>query len=270
MKKPKKPKKTKKKVSASQDLPGSKTNLTFKKNFLPLLAGLFVFLLVFGFFNSEPLSARIAYFVYSRQNQSTLSEPVPVPVVAGVIDKNAPSIITIDTINVSAPVVHDQTVVDEDAFQIALQNGVVHYPATAKPGEKGNVVLFGHSSSPWWAKGDYKFVFTLLDQLEVDDLVSVDYEGVRYTYKVKNVFVTVPSDTTVLNQGEAHTLTLITCSPVGSNTKRLIIQAEQIQPAVGRSLESTAEVVSPESLSDQALPGASSGFWSNFLELFRG
>src|SRR4030095_4689134 len=137
--------------------------------------------------------------------------------------KNAPPKIIINKINVNAPVVFDQTTVNEGNFQKALQHGVVHYPNTALPGQQGNVVIFGHSSGQWWAPGDYKFIFSLLDKMSVNDEIVLDYKGMRYIYKVTSTQVVSPDTVSVLNQPpNEHALTLITCTPVGTNLKRLI------------------------------------------------
>jgi sortase (surface protein transpeptidase) len=53
----------------------------------------------------------------------------------------------------------------ENIFMQELEKGVVRYPGTAKPGEKGNAFIFGHSSNYPWIKGEYNSAFVLLDQL---------------------------------------------------------------------------------------------------------
>lgn len=253
---------TKKKT---KELSGTRVKLTFRKHFLPPFTGLLVALLIFGFFNSGLLSGKIAYYLYQR-NISVAS--LDTEVSAAAIDKNAPARIIINKINVNAPVIFDQTTVDEAAFQKALQRGVVHYPNTAVPGQPGNSVIFGHSSGQWWAPGDYKFVFTLLDKLQYDDKIFVEYQGVRYIYRVTNISVVAPTDLSVLNQGGNNMLTLITCTPVGSNAKRLIIQAQQIVPKP----ESSSTYAQAANLPDSAqgnLPSSSASFWDDLRELFR-
>src|SRR6185437_11506988 len=108
--------------------------------------------------------------------------------------------------------------------------GVVHYPNTAVPGQEGNVVIFGHSSGVWWEPGSYKFVFTLLDKVQAGDKVFIDYQGTRYIYRITGTQVVSPDNLSVLNQGTGHDLTLITCTPVGTSTNRLIVHAVQYVP----------------------------------------
>jgi LPXTG-site transpeptidase (sortase) family protein len=246
-----------------QELAGTKVKLTFKKHFIPPLAGLMVAALVFGFFNSSLLSARIAYYLQQHhpKTYATTVQAAGVPIAS---DAHS---IKIEKINVDAPVIYDQKVVNESAFLQALHNGVVHYPNTAMPGQQGNVVIFGHSSGQWWAPGNYKFVFTLLDKLTIGDRIFLDYQGKRYIYKVYNTQVVAPTDLSVLNQGSNNILTLITCSPVGTSSKRLIVRAQQIVPKVGTNTTSTQAATLPQQ-AQGPLPGNSGSFWSDLKNLF--
>ncbi|HMH31137.1 MAG TPA: class D sortase [Methylomirabilota bacterium] len=252
-----------KKKKKNSDPPNSRVNIKFRKHILPPLAGLLVAFLVFGFFNSGLISGKIAYYFY--QKHASVSQ-LDTSSASAAIDKNAPPQIKINTINVNAPIVFDQKVVDQTAFHNALERGVVHYPNTAMPGQRGNVVIFGHSSGQWWAPGDYKFVFTLLDKVKYGDKIFLDYQGTRYIYKVNNLFVVDPTDLSVLNQGGNYSLTLITCTPVGTSARRLIVQAQQISPKPGSSLTYTKAATLPAAASGN-LPSSDSSFWHNLREL---
>ncbi|MGZ6005570.1 MAG: sortase [Candidatus Saccharimonadales bacterium] len=256
-------KKKPKKAAPKKDLEGAHVKLKFKNHFLPPLVGLLVAAAVFGLFNSEVIAGRIAYFLSSRhQNTSQIDNTTA----NQTIDKNAPAVIIINKIKVKAPVIYDQKTVNEANFQLALRDGVVHYPQTAFPGQTGNVVIFGHSSGLWWAPGKYKFVFTLLDKLTVNDKVFIDYKGVRYTYRVTSTKVVQPTDLSVLDQGPVNTLTLITCTPVGTSDKRLIVSAKQLLP-VPKS-KASASQQSPTTVSPAPLPGNSPSLWQSFKDLF--
>lgn len=119
----------------------------------------------------------------------------------------------------------------EQTIQRDLERGVVHYPGTANPGEKGNVFITGHSSYYAWSPGNYKSVFALLDQLVVGDHIIVYHKGEKYVYVATTVEVVPPSRTDVLSQPtEASILTLMTCTPVGTAKDRLIIRFDQVSP----------------------------------------
>jgi len=108
-------------------------------------------------------------------------------------------------------------------------NGVVHYPGTAKPGHFGNVFITGHSSYYPWDPGKFKDVFAILGQLEVGDKYYVYYNQIKYTYKVFDKYEVQPNIVDVLQQPKNEKIsTLMTCTPVGTTLRRLIIKATQI------------------------------------------
>lgn len=255
------------KTAADKAPAGSHVKIKFGKHILPPLAGLVVAISIFGFFNSQLISGQIAYYLNQHKHVSVSS--LDNQVAAATVVKNAQPQITINKISVHAPVLFDQTVINESNFLQALHNGVVHYPNTAVPGQVGNVVIFGHSSGQWWAPGNYKFVFTLLGKVTLGDKIFITYQGTRYIYQVSDTKVVQPNDLSVLNQGSNHTLTLITCTPVGTSAKRLIITAQQIVPAIKRNTSSTAPASSPASATQiKSLPGANDGFWHDLKQLF--
>jgi LPXTG-site transpeptidase (sortase) family protein len=235
------------------------------KFFIPPLVGLIIGLLVFGGFNSQYLSGKIAYALAGNNQEAAKTKDQETKRVQP--DNNAPPAITINKINVQAPVIFEQIAEDEAEFQRLLREGVVHYPNTAKPGQGGNTVIFGHSSGQWWAPGKYKFVFTLLDKLEENDAIFVDYNGIRYQYKVKKKYVVLPNEVSVLQPTGYNRLTLITCTPVGSNAKRLIVEAEQVSPTPS---EKIFEYLSPDHGGElRSLPGESPSAWDSFRSTWR-
>ncbi len=126
----------------------------------------------------------------------------------------------------------------EEDIQSSLQHGVVHYPGTARPGQAGNFFVTGHSSYYPWAPGKYKNVFARLHEMDVGDEYWVYYGGDRHRYRVVEKKEVRPSDVTVLDQPLSHrTATLMTCTPVGTTLRRLIVTAEEIDPLTGVALD---------------------------------
>jgi LPXTG-site transpeptidase (sortase) family protein len=178
----------------------------------------------------------------------------------------APKII-IPKINVEAPVVYDEPSIQEDDIQKSLERGVVHYATTPDPGEKGNSVIVGHSSSNILNSGKYKFAFLLLKSLEQDDTFIVHKDSQRYVYKVYKKFVTSPDDTSVLGATEKpSTMTLITCDPPGLSTNRLIIVGEQIFPDPAKNKASSVD--QGASQRPQILPSNSPSLWQRIQDWF--
>jgi LPXTG-site transpeptidase (sortase) family protein len=116
----------------------------------------------------------------------------------------------------------------EKQIQEALRYGVVHFPGTAMPGDKGNVVITGHSSYFPWDPGRFKDVFALLHQVDVGDNVIVYHDQKKYEYRVYDKKVIKPSQVDILTQEGEDRLTLITCTPVGTDLNRLVLLARPI------------------------------------------
>ena len=133
----------------------------------------------------------------------------------------------IPKINVDAPIVYMQSY-DNNQILEDIKRGVGHYLGTAKPGRVGNTFLTGHSSYYWWSGGEYNQIFANLDKLEIGDLIYAYNDGDKFVYRVSDTFIIRPSETGVLNQTEEPMLTLMTCTPIGTNLKRLIVQAELV------------------------------------------
>lgn len=137
------------------------------------------------------------------------------------INKNIP-VVGVSTENL---IRRDWGALEKD-IQQALRDGVVHYPGTSQPGEKGNVVLTGHSSYFPWDPGRFKDVFVLLHDVNIGDEIVVYHDQDTFKYIVSEKKVVTPDQIDVLAQQGDEKLTLITCTPVGTNLKRLIIIAK--------------------------------------------
>ncbi len=111
-----------------------------------------------------------------------------------------------------------------------LEDWVVRYPGSAKPGQKWNSFIFGHSSNFPWIAGKYNDVFARLGQVEVWDIVFSYYGQKKYKYKVVSKKVVKPTEVGVLKNDETKKeLTLMTCWPIGTTLNRLIIKTELIE-----------------------------------------
>jgi sortase A len=131
--------------------------------------------------------------------------------------------ITIPEIGISDAVV---STVDDD-----LTKHLINFQGTAIPPQKGNAVIFGHSTLPQlFQKDNYKTIFANAYKLKVDDVIYIDLLGARYKYVIKSITVTDPTDTSVFEQTMNQSyITLITCTPPGTIWKRLIIKAALLQ-----------------------------------------
>lgn len=216
--------------------------LTMKHHIQSLLFGLgagvlVLFVVLFGFFNDTI----IAPFI----QPSRVASATPIIVDSSNVPASPNPQVIIPKINVQIPVDYSQTTTDEATIETALENGIVHYPTTVKPGEQGNAAFFGHSSNNIFNKGKYKFAFVLLHRMEVGDTFYLSNNNKMYIYKIITKKVVDPSQIEVLDAvpGQVATATLITCDPPGTSLKRLVVVGQQISPDPAGNTASVAQPV---------------------------
>lgn len=144
-------------------------------------------------------------------------------------DARPQAVVLAQKINLAAPMVWSKAVENMEAD---LQNGVVHYPKSAVPGQRGNIIISGHSSNYSWAKGEYNSVFKDLNRFESGDeiiirLTQKNGKIFDYAYKVLEKKVTNPDDEWIFTEfQDSSYLTLATCWPLGMDARRLVVRAE--------------------------------------------
>ncbi|MBI2595260.1 sortase [Candidatus Daviesbacteria bacterium] len=135
--------------------------------------------------------------------------------------------IVIEKINANAKVVPDIDVGNEKEYVKALQTGVAEAKGSTKPGENGNLFIFSHSADAPWNIVRFNAIFYLLRELNPGDRVIVFYQGRRYDYEVFDKNITDPKDISYLvNRYDKPVLTLQTCDPPGTLSRRLIVRAK--------------------------------------------
>ena len=126
--------------------------------------------------------------------------------------------VEIPKINVNLPIYHGTS--DE-----VLSMGVGHIEGTSLPvgGENTRTVLSGHRGLP------NSKLFTRLDELEKGDLFFIKVFDEILAYQVMDIDVIEPDDTEKLDIVQGKDLaTLLTCTPYGLNTHRLIVTGERV------------------------------------------
>lgn len=127
--------------------------------------------------------------------------------------------IDIPKINVYLPVYHGTS-------KVVLESGIGHLEESSLPvgGENTHVVLSGHTGL------STKKLFTDLTEIKEDDLFFLHILGDVLAYKVISVDVVEPEDTTLLSIQKGKDLaTLVTCTPYGVNTHRLLVTGERTE-----------------------------------------
>jgi sortase A len=127
--------------------------------------------------------------------------------------------IEIPKISVDLPIYHGSS--DE-----VLEVGVGHLEGTSLPvgGKSTHAILTGHrglASSK---------MFTRLDELVEGDYFFVEVLNEKLAYQVSEIQVVVPDNTDILEIEEGKDkVSLITCTPYGINTHRLVITGERVE-----------------------------------------
>jgi LPXTG-site transpeptidase (sortase) family protein len=110
-----------------------------------------------------------------------------------------------------------------------LLKGAVRYPTSAKLGEEGNVILFGHSSYlPIVGNEAYK-TFNGIQKLVAGDEVRVSSEGRVYIYRVRNVLRKSAEDDGIPLAVTGKVLTLSTCDSFGKKSDRFVVTADFVE-----------------------------------------
>ena len=147
--------------------------------------------------------------------------------------------IEIPSIQVSLPIYHGT---DEAVLQVAA--GHLEWSSLPVGGESTHCVLSGHRGLPS-AK-----LFTNLDRLAVGDVFLLRVLDEVLTYEVDQILIVEPSETDALRiVGGMDYCTLVTCTPYGVNTHRLLVRGHRIENAVeARTVRVTADAVQIEPL----------------------
>lgn len=205
------------------------------RHFVPLTIGFSILVLGLLFeYNQVIIANAVAYMSPggSEVNDITAIDPT---VSASVHDKPT---LMIPKLNVEVPVVFGAKN-DLNSMANAMSNGVAHFSirgASAKPGEVGNFAISGHSAGNIYQQSDYKFIFSGLTRMTTGDLIYMDYNNQRYTYRVTGTRTVDPSNSASLreianNNPGKPMITLITCTPLGTSKYRLLVYGEQIHPS---------------------------------------
>ncbi len=141
----------------------------------------------------------------------------------------------IPAIGVNAPIIWSHSVNEKEVLK-ELEQGVVHVAGTPVPSMKGNVYMTGHSSYYSWSKSSFKDILKNINKLKVGDEIIFDTklangQNAKIVYVVtKKGEVVLPNDEKLFKESEDYELTLVTCWPIGTNLKRMMVKAKLKSP----------------------------------------
>lgn len=127
--------------------------------------------------------------------------------------------VEIPSIGVTLPIYHGTN-------NSTLERGVGHLLGSSLPvgGESTHSVLTAHSGMA------SQKMFSDLDRLKKGDIFFLDVLGEKLAYQVDQIKTVLPYDTTFLQTEIGNDLcTLVTCTPFGVNTHRLLVRGTRIE-----------------------------------------
>lgn len=147
--------------------------------------------------------------------------------------------IEIPSIDCSLPIYHGT---EESVLQIAV--GHLEWTSLPVGGISTHCVLSGHRGLPS-AK-----LFTNLDKLIVGDTFLLRVLDEVLTYEVDQILIVEPQETAALHIAEGQDYcTLVTCTPYGINTHRLLVRGHRIENATeAKTVRVTADAIQIEPL----------------------
>ena len=133
-------------------------------------------------------------------------------------EKNPNVVMEIPKINVNLPIYHGTN-------NDSLERGVGHLLGSSLPvgGESTHTILTAHSGMA------SQKMFSDLDLMKIDDVFYLDVLNERLAYQVDAIFTVLPHETEQLQivTGKDY-CTLVTCTPFGVNTHRLLVRGTRI------------------------------------------
>lgn len=238
-----------------------------RRKLMPIVAGVAVTLLILFLQYNRLIFAPIMAYVSPGNAPASQIEAVD-PTITQTVS-GEPRLI-IPKLNIDVPIRFEVPLAD---VMSAMNNGVAHYRiagASAYPGEVGNFVITGHSAGDIYSSNPYKYIFSGLERLEDGDLMYVNYNSVRYTYRVVKKQVVEPTNVaSLVIETDKPLITLVTCTPLGTSRYRLLVIGEQISPSTDKAEE--AEQFTPVTTEeDNSLPSNEPSFFEGMWGFLTG
>lgn len=125
-----------------------------------------------------------------------------------------------------------------------LDRGIGHLDDTSLPigGKGSHCVLTGHSGLTT------QIMFNNLEKVKIGDLFALHTYGKTLKYKVFNIITVLPNEVmdNIEYDKQHDYCTLVTCTPTGINSHRLLVQAERTSDDADMELKNTENTVANE------------------------
>ena len=182
---------------------------------------------------NKTLGDRMNRFVMAEEQKKAYAA------LLNIADNGVMGYIEIPKVRCNLPIYHGT---DEAVLQVAIG----HVPGSSLPvgGESTHCVLSGHRGLPS-AK-----LFTNLDELETGDVFMLRVLDETLTYEVDQIRTVLPNELgdLAIVEGEDY-CTLVTCTPYGVNSHRLLVRGHRVENHAGAStIRVTADAMQIEPL----------------------
>ena len=182
---------------------------------------------------NKTLGDRMDRFVMAEEQKKAYAA------LLNIADNGVMGYIEIPKVRCNLPIYHGT---DEAVLQVAIG----HVPGSSLPvgGESTHCVLSGHRGLPS-AK-----LFTNLDELETGDVFMLRVLDETLTYEVDQIRTVLPNELgdLAIVEGEDY-CTLVTCTPYGINSHRLLVRGHRVENHAGAStIRVTADAMQIEPL----------------------
>ncbi|MFA5157992.1 MAG: sortase [Patescibacteria group bacterium] len=127
-------------------------------------------------------------------------------------------------LGIKAPIFWDVPISESNT---KMNFGLTHIENTSVPGSGGEGLISGHSSHYWWQKGDYSEVFVNLPKAKIGDRFMINKNGLQ-VYEIDKKYEVKTSQYLEFETEGPERMKLMTCVPIGTNLRRLIIEGKLI------------------------------------------
>lgn len=163
------------------------------------------------------ISASILWSVYQKTVLSF--DGIPEKSITDIIDVRVSKPVEIIIPTQSIDLNIKESVITRGVWEINPE-GASHLNTSANPGEKGNIIIYGHNKINLLGK---------IRNLHKGDVFSIkNSEGTTRNYFISKILIVEPKDVWILDDTDEETLTLYTCTGL-FDSKRFVVIAKPIQ-----------------------------------------
>lgn len=200
-------------------------------NYLYSFLGILAVSIMLGYliYNYHSIIKVFQYEFTSRfgGNSSTIQQQMGMIAEADIFSEKNNNLLSIPKIELSAQITWD---VSSSDLNEQSDSTICHLMGSSKPNVKtGNIILFGKSSSSIWKNASYGSVFALLNYLNREDRIDINFEDNYYVYTVidKKIIKSSEFNNFLSNlDNQSNNLILVTSWPLGTSLNKLIINAK--------------------------------------------